>query len=62
MKTKNEMELKRNNNMKTIRRKKSQVVVKGTEPKDKAKGSTEGGRKKILRSPHLIHLSLIRIL
>ena len=48
--------------MKTTRRKKSQTVVKDTEPKDKAKGSTKGGGKKLLRSPHMIHLHLIRIL
>ena len=48
--------------MKTMRRKKSQVVVKDIEQKDKAEGSTEGGRKKLLRSPHMIHLSLVRIL
>jgi hypothetical protein len=48
--------------MKTIRRKKSQTVVKDVEPKDKAKGSTEVVGKKLLRSPHLIHLSLIMIL
>ena len=48
--------------METTRRKKSQTVVKDTKPKDKAKGSTEGGEKKLLKSPHLIHLSLIRIL
>ena len=47
--------------MKTMRRKKSQTVVKDTEPKDKDKGSIEGGGKQILRSPHLIHLSLIGI-
>ena len=47
--------------MKTMRRKKSQTVVKDTEPKDKAKGSVEGGKKKILRSPHIIYLSLIKI-
>jgi hypothetical protein len=40
----------------------SQTVVKDTEPKDKAKGSTEGGGKKLLKSPNMIHLSLIRIL
>ena len=46
-----------------MRRKKSQIVVKETEPKEKAKGSTESGEKiKLLRSPHMIHLSLIRIL
>ena len=45
-----------------MRRKKSQTVVKDTEPKDKAKGSIEGGGKKLLRSPHMIHVSLIRIL
>ena len=61
-KIKKEMELRKHNNMKTIRRKKSQTVVKDIEPKDKAKGSIEGGIKKLLRSPHLIHLSLIRIL
>ena len=32
-----------------MRRKKSQTAVKDIEPKDKAKGSTKGGRKKILR-------------
>ena len=48
--------------MKTMRRKKSETVVKGTKPKDKAKGSMEGGRKTLLRSPHVIHLSLIGIL
>ena len=36
--------------MKTMRRKKSQTVVKDTKPKDKAKGTTEGGGKKLLRS------------
>ena len=56
------MELIRQNNMKTMRRKKSQTMVKDTEPKDKAKGSTDDGGKKLLRSPHMIHLSLIRIL
>ena len=56
------MELKQNNNMKTMRRKNSQIVVKDTKPKDKAKGYIEGGGKKLLRSPHTIHLSLIRIL
>ena len=56
------MELKRHNNMKTMRKKKSQNVVKDIEPKYKAKGSTEGGEKKLLRSPYMIHLSLIRIL
>ena len=56
------MELKWNNNMKTMTRKKSQTVVKDIEPKDTAKGSTKGGRKKLLRSPHMIYLSLIRIL
>ena len=48
--------------MKTMRRKKSQTVVKDIEPKDKAKGSIEGGGKKLPRSPYLIHLSLIGIL
>ena len=56
------MELKWHNNIKPMRRKKSQTVVKDVEPKDKVKGSTEGGKKKLLRSPHLIHLSLIGIL
>ena len=37
-------------NMKTMRRKKSQTMVKDTEPKDQAKGSTKGGGKKLLRS------------
>ena len=49
-------------NMKTMRIKKSQTMVDDTEPKDKAKGSIDGGIKKLLRSPHLIHLSLIEIL
>jgi hypothetical protein len=31
--------------MKTMRRKKSQTMVKDTKPKYKAKGSIEGGRK-----------------
>ena len=35
--------------MKIVRRKKSQTMVKDTEPKDKAKGSIEGGIKKLLR-------------
>ena len=48
--------------MKTMREKKSHIVVKDTEPKDKAKGSKEGGKQKLLRNPHMIHLSLIRIL
>ena len=48
--------------MKTMRRKRSQIVVKDKEPKDKDKCSTEGGIKKIVRSPHRIHISLIRIL
>ena len=34
----------------TLRRKKSQTVVKDTEPKDQAEGSTEGDEKKLLRS------------
>ena len=57
------MELRRHNNVKTIQKKKknSKTVVTDTKPKDKAKGSIEGGEKKILR-PHMIHLSLIRIL
>ena len=37
-------------------------MVKDTEPNDKAKGSIEGGKKKLLKSQHMIHLSLIRIL
>ena len=56
------MELRRHNNMKTMRRKKSQIVVKDSKPKDKANGSTKGGEKKLLRFPHMIHLSLIGIL
>ena len=40
------MELGRHNNMKTIRRKKPQTMVKDTKPKDKVKGSIEGGKKK----------------
>ena len=48
--------------MKTMRRKKSQTMVKDIESKDKAKGSIEEGKKKNLRSPYMIHLSLIRIL
>ena len=56
------MELKRHNNMKTMIRKKSQTMVKDTKPKYKDKGSIEGGGKKLLRSPHMIHLSLIKIL
>ena len=46
------MELKRNNNMKTMRRKKSQTMVKDIEPKDKAKGSIEGGEKNF-SGPHI---------
>ena len=34
----------------TLRRKKSQTIVKDTKPKDSAKGSTEGGGKKLLGS------------
>ena len=45
------MELIRHNNMKTMRRKKLEIVVKATEPKDKAKGSTKGGRKKTSQVP-----------
>ena len=48
--------------MTTMRRKKSQTMVKDTEPIDKAKGSTEGGGKKTSQVPHMIHLSLIDIL
>ena len=44
------MELRWHNNMKSMRKKKSQTVVKETEPKDKAKGSIEGGGKKLLES------------
>ena len=40
------MELKGNNNMKTMRRKKSQTVFKDTKPKEKDKGSIEGDIKK----------------
>ena len=43
--------------MKTIKRKKSQSVVKDTEPKDKAQGSTEDGREKILSS-HIRYIYL----
>ena len=56
------MEIKKHNNMKTMRSKKSQTVVEDIKPKDQAKGSTEGGGKKLLRSLHMIYLSLIRIL
>ena len=42
--------------------KKSQTMVKDIELENKAKGSIEGGEKKLLRSPHLVHLSLIGIL
>ena len=35
-----------------MRRKKSQTVVKDTEPKDQAKGFTEGGGKKTSQVPH----------
>ena len=45
------MELKWHNNMKTMRIKKSQTVVKEIEPKDKAKGSIEGGKKKTSQAP-----------
>ena len=62
MKLKNEIELRRHSNMKTMRRKKSQTVVKDIEPNDKAKGSMEGGEKKLPRSPHMVNLSLIGIL
>ena len=48
LKLKNEMELIRHNNMNSMRRKKSQTVVKDIEPKGKVKGSIEGGKKKIL--------------
>ena len=56
------MELKKHNNMETMRRKKSQIVVKDTKPKDKAKVSTKASKKELLKSPHMIHLSLITIL
>ena len=46
------MELNQNNNMKTMRIKKSQTVVKDTKPKDKVKGSTKGGRKNF-SGPHV---------
>ena len=36
--------------MKTMKMKKSHTVVKDTKPKDKAKGSTKGGGKKLLSS------------
>ena len=45
LRLKHEIELKRHNNMKTMKRKKSQTVVKNTEPKGNAKGFIEGGRK-----------------
>ena len=45
------MELKWHNNMKTMRRKKSQTVVKDIEPEDKAKCSIEGGGKKSSQVP-----------
>jgi hypothetical protein len=45
-----------------MRRKKSQIVVKDTEPKDKAKGSIDGGGKKNLRSHIGYILSLTWIL
>jgi hypothetical protein len=38
--------------MKTMRRKKSQTVVKDTKPKDKAQGSTKGGEKNF-SGPHI---------
>ena len=38
------MELIRHNNIKTMRTKKSQIVVKDIEPRDKAKVSIEGGK------------------
>ena len=44
------------------KKKKSLTVFKDIEPKDKAKGSTEGGRKKTSQVPHMIHLSVIEIL
>ena len=56
------MKLRQNNNMKTLRRKIHKLWLNDTKPKDNAKGSIEGGKKKLPRSPHLIHLSLIEIL
>ena len=38
------MELKWHNNMKTMRRKKSQTMIKDTESKDKAKGYVDGDK------------------
>lgn len=61
-KTKNQTGNQTTYNMKTMRRKKSQTMAKDTKLEDKAKGSIEGGGKKLLRSPHLIHLYLIGIL
>jgi hypothetical protein len=37
-------------NMKTMKRKKSQTIVKDTQPKDWDKGSTEDGGKKLIKS------------
>lgn len=45
------MELIWHNNMKTMRRKKSQTMVKDTKPKYKDKGSKEGGGKKTSQVP-----------
>ena len=42
--------------MKTMRRKKSQTMVKDTKPKDYAQGSIEGGGKKTSQVPHMIHI------
>ena len=46
------MELKWNNNMKTMRRKKSQIVVKDIEPKDKLKAPQRVAEKNFL-GPHI---------
>ena len=53
------MELKWHKIWKPWEEKKSQTVVKDTEPKDKAKGSIKGGEKKLLMS-HIwyIYISL----
>ena len=51
------MELIKHNNMKTIG-KSHKLLSEDIEPTR----SIEGGEKKLLRSPHLIHLPLIMIL
>ena len=48
--------------MKTMRRKKSQTMVKYIEPKERSKDSTKGGGKKTSHVLHMIHLPLIGIL